>query len=127
MTQVADTRALLRRRLATLVSLTAGGVLRRGTGPGQPALEHDLSAIWETEARLIRRVLAEPGEPEATLRQWRERTERFRDRYPEREGWHDQEGTFWRVELVLTAIDNVLEHIEMWTTSVEPVDDAEEW
>ncbi|MDQ7029908.1 MAG: hypothetical protein Q9O62_09110 [Ardenticatenia bacterium] len=126
MTEVTNTRTLLRRRLETLVSLTAGGILRRGAGEAsRPPLEDDLTALWETEARLIRRVLAEPGDPETVLRQWRDRTERFRDRYPEREGWHDQQGTFWHVALVLTAIDNVLEHIEMWSTAVGPLDHEE--
>ncbi len=121
-----DIRTFLRQRLKTLTALTAGGALRRGLKTDTPELEDSLAAQWKTEARLIQRVLDEPDEPVAVLHRWRERTEQFRDRYPEREGWTDQRGQFWRVDLVLTAIDNLLEHIESWEAASEFPEGEEE-
>lgn len=122
-----DTRAFLQRRLQTLTALTSGGALRRGLNRNAPELENSLSAQWKVETRLIRRVLDEPEDPVAVLHRWRERTEQFRDRYPDREGWTDRRGEFWRVDQVLTAIENLLEHIEHWQANPEfPEEEDEE-
>lgn len=120
-----NTRELLKQRLATLDSLTRPGSLRRGSTEGGDVAQQ-LTAQWETEKRLIKRVLSEPADPTATLLQWRERTENFRDRFPERDGWTDQQGSEWNAVLVLKAIDNLIEHIENWSSEVDGLDEEDE-
>lgn len=121
-----DMRAFLQRRLQTLTTLTAGGALRRGLHQSAPELEDNLTAQWKVETRLIRRVLDEPDDPVTVLHRWRERTEQFRDRYPDREGWTDRQGEFWRVDQVLAAIENLLEHIEHWQANPEFEEESDE-
>lgn len=120
-----NTRELLKQRLVTLDSLTRTGSLRRGNTQGDDVAAQ-LTAQWEAEKRLIKRVLSEPADPVETLLQWRERTENFRDKFPEREGWADQQGNEWHAALVLKAIDNLIEHIDNWSSEVEAFDDDED-
>lgn len=120
------TRDLLERRLQTVKTLAAPGALQRGVDEedGRDALENELTRQWKTEARLIRRILDEEGEPEAVLQTWRERTESFQERYPDRTGWTDTEGEGWHADLVLQAIENLLDHIENWSTDIELDDET---
>ncbi|MCZ7573077.1 MAG: hypothetical protein M5U01_31375 [Ardenticatenaceae bacterium] len=117
-----NTRELLKQRLATLDALTRGGSLRRGSSQSDDVAAQ-LTSQWNAEKRLIKRVLSEPADPAETLSHWRERTENFRDKFPEREGWTDQQGNDWNAALVLQAIDNLFEHIENWSSEVETFDD----
>lgn len=117
-----DTREFLKKRLLTLDSLTRTGAFRRGSGAAGD-VGAQLALEWETEKRLIKRVLAEPTEPTQTLLEWRDRTENFRDKFPERESWTDQQGNEWIAALVLKGIDNLIEHIENFSTEVEEFDD----
>jgi hypothetical protein len=122
------TREKLKKHLATLESLTSsGGGLRLGAGGGGGGVNNTLTAGWETEARLIRRVVSEAGDPVERLRDFQQRTEEFRDRYPERQGWTDQQGVSWNAALVLKAIDNLLEHVENWNSADEPFEEEEEY
>lgn len=120
------TRNELQKRLTTLESLIrGGGSLRRGTGRAG-GMANALTAGWETEAQIIRRVLGEAGDPVARLESFRERTEQFRAKYPARDGWTDQQGGTWDAALVLAAIDNLLAHIENWENGDNFEDDDEE-
>lgn len=113
-------RKQLQRRLDNLQGLTAPGVLQQGIGgDSDNPLENELTRQWKTEALLIQRVLADDAPPADTLETWRDRTEAFQDKYPERDAWTDAQGNEWQVDLVLEAIDNVLDHIENWSTEVD--------
>lgn len=117
-----DMREHLQRRLDNLKGLTAPGVIQQGVGNDNEEddpLENALTQQWKTEAQLIERVLAEDTTPPETLERWRERTESFQENYPDRDGWTDAQGNEWRVDLVLDAIDNVLGHIDNWSTEVD--------
>lgn len=117
-----DIRDRLRNRLAALDGLIATQGLGRAGVRGR-ALPASITALWETEKRLIRRILDEPADPLATLQQWHDRTENFQQRFPDREGWTDQQGNEWNAMLVLNAIANVMGNIESWTTTVEEFDE----
>ena len=108
-----DTRKILEQHGVTLSALLRGGV-RRGVGGtnGEDDLVNSLQGNWETEHRLVRRVLRGTGDPEEQLLAMRTRTEEFLDKYPEREGWKDSNGEFWNAQRVLDGIDKLLEEIE---------------
>jgi hypothetical protein len=122
-------RKLLEHHLITITGLMRGGITRGGRATGSnDRVGAALSAQWESQRNILKRVLSEPGDPVDRLIEWRERTEGFRDRYPEREGWTDREGTEWVVTDVLDAIDKLLEQIEAMEESemFEEYDDEAE-
>jgi hypothetical protein len=122
-------RKLLEQHLITINGLLRGGITRGGRAAGSnDRVGASLSAQWESQRNVLKRVLSEPGDPVDTLNEWRARTEEFRDRYPEREGWTDRKGTEWVVVDVLDAIDKLLEQIEAMEESetFEEYDDEAE-
>lgn len=121
-------RKLLENHFHVISGLLRGGIKRGGSAAGSSdRVGASLNSQWEAQRNVLKRVLAEPGDPVDTLIDWRERTEGFRDKYPEREGWTDREGTDWVVEDVLNAIDKLLEEIEAMEESemFEDYDEAE--
>ncbi len=124
-----DSRKMLGQHVQTLNALLRGGI-SRGIGNTRAVKEDDLQsslkAQWETERNLVQRVLREPGDPTEQLLEWRERTQGFIDRYPEREGWTDREGVQWMAQDTLDAIDKLLEQIEAWEMEIEEYEDLED-
>ncbi len=124
-----DSRKLLEQHVHTLTALLRGGISR---GAGRRAAEDTddlrsaLSAQWETQRNLLRRVLSEAGDPTERLLEWRDRTEGFMDKYPEREGWTDREGQEWKAQQVLDAIDKLMEQIENWEMELDDFEEYEE-
>lgn len=122
-----DSRKILEQRVQTLNALKRGGISRGlGKTQGPDALGSTLRSQWETEHNLLRRVLGEAGDPSDRLLEWRERTQGFLDKYPERTGWTDREGLDWDAQSVLDAIDKLLEEIENWEMEEEEFDDYED-
>jgi hypothetical protein len=106
-------RKLLTDHLSTINGLMRGGITRGGrSADTNDRVGASLSSQWEAQRNVLKRVLSEAGDPVDKLIEWRDRTEGFRDKYPEREGWTDREGTEWVVADVLDAIDKLLEQIE---------------
>ena len=108
-------RDVLEQRLATLLGLLSApaGPL----GPNAGALGEQLRAAWETEARLIERLLAEtPGaDVLATVRAWRSRTLAFAERSPvEAPTWTDKQGRVWNAPDVLMTLDDLTDRVERW-------------
>ncbi|MCB0076750.1 MAG: hypothetical protein KDD73_04950 [Anaerolineales bacterium] len=123
-----DARTILEQHAVTLSALQRGG-LKRGVGRAPDSADDLLDSIqghWEMEQRLIKRVLRESGDVEVQLATMRSRTEGFIDKYPERRGWQDQEGTFWDAQRVLDAIDKLTEEIETRQAEDESFDDFDE-
>lgn len=123
-----DSRKLFEQHLQTLNALGAGGISR---GFGTPSahgdtLQSNLRTQWEAQRTLLRRVLTEEGDPVDNLLLWRERTEGFIDKYPERTGWTDREGQSWEAHQVLEAIDRLLEQHEAWQEEADTFDDYDE-
>lgn len=123
-----ESRKLFEQHLQTLSALMRGGISRGfGTpGVGDDALRATLQTQWETQRTLLRRVLGEPSDPVEQLITWRERTESFLDKYPERSGWTDREGQEWEAQQVLEAIDRLLEQHEAWLEEAENFDAYED-
>ncbi len=120
-----DSRKLLEQHIQTLNALMRGG-LHRGMGSreeGEDELQSSLRGQWEMERNILRRVLSERGDPVELLLAWRERTQGFIDKYPERDGWTDREGTWWGAHAAMEAIDKLLEQVEAWEEEVEAFDD----
>ena len=106
-------RKLLTDHLSTINGLMRGGITRGGrSADSNDRVGASLNVQWEAQRNVLKRVLSEAGDPVDKLIEWRDRTEGFRDKYPEREGWTDREGTEWVVADVLDAIDKLLEQIE---------------
>lgn len=106
-------RKLLTDHLSTINGLMRGGITRGGrSADTNDRVGASLNIQWEAQRNVLKRVLSEAGDPVDKLIEWRDRTEGFRDKYPEREGWTDREGTEWVVADVLDAIDKLLEQIE---------------
>lgn len=122
-----DSRRILEQRVQTLNALKRGGI-SRGFGKSQSGdeLQSSLRSQWETEHNLLRRVLGEAGDPADRLLEWRERTQGFLDKYPERTGWTDREGQTWDAQGVLDAIDKLLEEIENWEMEEEDFEEYED-
>lgn len=121
-------RKLLENHYHVISGLLRGGIKRGGAAAStNDRVGASLNVQWETQRNVLKRVLAEAGDPVDTLLEWRERTEGFRDKYPEREGWTDREGVAWVVEDVLEAIDKLLEQVEAMEDSemFEDYDEAE--
>lgn len=115
-----DARKVLTDHLQTINALLGGGISRGlGAEGGTDPVQRRLKSQWGTQQQLVRRVLADPGDPVETLHDWRSRTEGFVDSYPEREGWSDRQGVQWNARDVLEAIDKLLEQIEAWQESDE--------
>ncbi len=124
-----DSRKLLEQHIHTLTALLRGGISRgmgRRTAEETDDLQSTLSAQWETQRNLLRRVLSEPGDPTERLLEWRDRTEGFLDKYPERAGWTDREGQEWNAHQVLDAIDKLMEQIENWEMELDDFEEYEE-
>lgn len=122
-----DSRKLLEQHVQTLSALMRGGISRGfGGGGGGDDLQSSLKEQWETQRNLLRRVLSEPGDPEERLLEWRDRTEGFLDKYPERSGWTDREGQEWNAQQVIEAIDRLMEQIEVWQMEEEDFEEYEE-
>ena len=123
-----DSRKLFEQHLQTLGALGRGGISRGFGTPsaGGDTLQNSLKVQWETQRTLLRRVLNEPGDPVDNLHLWRERTEGFIDKFPEREGWMDREGQPWDAQQVLDAIDRLLEQHEAWQEEAESFDEYED-
>ncbi|MGH2542205.1 MAG: hypothetical protein ACRDIB_05400 [Ardenticatenaceae bacterium] len=121
-----DSRKMLEQHIQTLNALLRGGI-SRGMGSRAAEDEDDLQASlraqWETERNLLRRVLSERGDPVERLMDWRQRTQGFIDKYPERAGWTDQEGQAWNAQSALDAIDKLLEQVEAWEMEAEEFED----
>ena len=114
-------RKMLEQHLVTINALLRGGI-SRGAGGAVSANDKvgsSLKSQWETQRNLLKRVLSEAGDPVDTIMEWRERTDGFRDKFPERDGWTDRDGIEWRVEDVLDAIDKLLEQVEAWEESAD--------
>ncbi len=124
-----DSRKMLEEHVQTLNALLRGGI-NRGMGnraSGDDDLQLSLRGQWEAQRNLLRRVLGEPGDPSERLLAWRERTQGFMDRYPERPGWTDRDGQAWDAQQVLDAIDKLMEQIEVWEMEAEGFDAYEEF
>lgn len=118
-----DVRPLVHEHLRALTTLLRSAPPPTRTADGWEGGDDDLEAAalrvtLEVQQRLLRRILSEPGDPTATVLAWRERTEAFCNRYPEREGWTDRQGETWNAQEVLRAIDLFLEQLDQWSESL---------
>ncbi len=103
-------REFLQRRLDTLHSLTGAAVLTGGGSGG--GLQNTLHGVWAAEARLLARILAEPGEVGPILAAWQERTHAFMARHPARAGWADAQGNAWDAAQVLSLLSDLQTRLE---------------
>jgi len=118
----------LQERLKILTQLSAGGQLRTGTGAASgAALQSRLVQAWDTERRLILRLLAETpdGNIRQTLDAWEERTQSFLQKSPGRRAWHDRQGQSWNADLVLQIIADLRERLDTWERADEAEDDED--
>lgn len=115
-----DSRTVLQRHVQTLNALKRGGIrLGLGNKKKKNQLQESLQAQWNTQSQLANRVLQQEGDPSDNLLQWRNRTENFMQKYPNRPGWTDRAGQKWEAQAVLEAIDKLLEEIETGLMSDE--------
>lgn len=120
-------RDVLEQRSATL-----HGLLSSPTGPLGPnagKLGDRLRAGWETEVRLIERLLSEtPGDDVlSTIGAWRARTDAFVARSPtDAPCWTDKHGQTWDARAVLSILDDLRERIERWMLASHAASPGEE-
>ena len=113
-------REFLQTRLKTLQSLTGTAAVIKGGGAS--GLQNKLHAAWETEQRLLTRILAEPGDLVQTIGAWQTRTQAFMTKNPGREGWSDAQGHAWNASQVLALLADLQQRLE----SLQHVDEFEE-
>jgi hypothetical protein len=117
---VTEREVLLQRR-ATLVALLASpnGPL----GPNAGAIGERLRRGWQTEVRLLDRLLAEtPGDDvRTTIAAWQARTVAFAARSPGKPtAWTDRQGLSWDADVVLCLLGELTERIDRWMTAAGP-------
>lgn len=82
---------------------------------------------WDTERRLIQRLLAET--PEGNIRPlldaWEQRTLHFLGKSPDRRTWADRQGQTWDGDLVLQVIADLRERLDAWESGDEAEDDED--
>ncbi len=113
-----DQREVVRQRILTLDGLLADPNGPFGTSGG--ALAKRLADGWNTERRLLGRILAETkgDDVRATLGRWQERTAAFAEKSEADEpSWNDKEGTVWRAEEVLRLLDDFARRLDAWIQS----------
>jgi len=103
-------REFLQTRLKTLQSLTGAAAVLKGGGTS--GLQSKLHAAWETEQRLLTRILAEPGDLVHTIGAWQTRTEAFLAKNPGRDGWSDAQGHAWNAAQVLALLGDLQQRLE---------------
>ncbi len=116
---------LLQQRLKLLTQLSGGSQSQTRTGAAAgAALQSRLVQTWDTERRLIQRLLAETvhGNIRPTLDAWEQRTLSFLHKSPDRRSWTDRYGQSWDGDLVLQVIADLRERLDTW----ESEDDAED-
>lgn len=118
-------RTVLEQRITTLSGLldTPGGPL----GPNAGDLGDQLRGGWETERRLLERVLADTqgNDVSGTIGAWRDRTQAFVARSgPGTPSWTDREGRTWRADEVLALLDETQDRIDRWVRTADDVGDT---
>lgn len=103
-------REFLQTRLKTLQSLTGAAAVLKGGGAS--GLQNKLHAAWETEQRLLARILAEPGDLAQIIGAWETRTQAFIAKNPSREGWSDAQGHAWNASQVLALLGDLQQRLE---------------
>jgi len=112
-------REILSQRIVTLSGLldTPGGAL----GPAAGELGARLRAGWETERRLLERIVAEAkdGDVRTVVDVWHARTTAFLGGAGgDAAGWTDGEGRRWLAAEVLALLDDVRERLATWAVDV---------
>ncbi len=110
----------LKRRIQTLTALLGapGGAVQSRDGEVLATLR----ANWETERRLLERIVEESRDrpPREVVAAWRQRTERFlacaSDPDP---SWQDRAGRTWWARPVLSALIDLEERLAVWAESSE--------
>lgn len=99
---------------------------RTGAAPGA-ALQSRLVQAWDTERRLIQRLLVETldGNIRQTLDAWEGRTQSFLQKSSERRAWTDRQGQSWNADLVLQIIADLHERLDSWESTDEAEDDID--
>jgi hypothetical protein len=108
-------RTVLEHRVATLDGLldAPGGPL----GPNAGDLGEQLRSDWETERRLLNRLLSDtPGDDVGeTIATWRSRTVSFVARSDEDSPeWTDRSGVTWDARHVLSLLDETQGRLDRW-------------
>jgi len=108
-------REVLDQRRSTLAGLLA--TPQGPLGPNAGQLGERLRGAWESELRLVERLLAEtPGDDVlATIAAWRSRTEAFVERSaPSRTSWTDRSGVVWNGPDVLVMLADLDDRVRRW-------------